>query len=225
MADRKKRKLAGDAVLVIGLGRFGAAVAHELVRQRVEVLAVDADLELVQKWADELTHVVQADGTDEQVLRELGVGDFGCAVVGVGSNIEASVIATLILAQAGVPEIWAKAQSTKHGNILERVGATNVVYPERQTGQRVAHMVAGAMKEWMEFDDGYAIARTTAPRDTWGKPLSESAPRSRFGVTVIGVKRRGQDFVNAVPTTVVEEGDELVLSGATDKVEEFCRQR
>jgi len=212
-------------VLVIGLGRFGSAVAESLVRLNQEVLAVDSDQELVERWSDELTHVVQADSTDEEALRQLGVGDFNHAVVAIGADIEASVLTVLALAESGVSDIWAKAITPKHGHILERVGAHHVVYPETTMGERVAHMVSGSMLDYIEFEDGFAIARTAAPEMTWAKTLGESAPRSHYGITVVGIKRVGEDFVYARPDTQVERRDQLIVSGPTDKVERFCRLR
>ena len=133
--------------------------------------------QLVEKWADELTHVVQADSTDEQALAQLGVGDFDRAVVAIGTDIEASVLTVVALAEAGVADIWAKAITRKHGQILEKVGAHHVVYPEFSMGERVAHMIAGSMIDYIEFDDEFSIARTAAPKMTWDKTLGESSPR------------------------------------------------
>ena len=131
------------SVLVVGLGRFGAAVAQTLVQDGVEVLVIDEDPRLVDKWADELIHVVQADSTDEDALRQLGVDQFAHAVVAIGTDLEASVLTVLALSEAGVPDIWAKAISAKHGHILERVGAHHVVYPETSMGERVAGLLGG----------------------------------------------------------------------------------
>lgn len=210
------------SVVVIGLGRFGTAVAQSLVNLGQEVLAIDEDLALVERWADELTHVVQADTTDDQALRQLGVADFDRAVVAIGTDIEASVLTVLALAEAGVPDIWAKAITRKHGAILERVGAHHVVYPEFSMGERVAHMLTGSMIDYIEFDDHFSIARTHAPQETWGKTLAESSPRTHHGVTIVGVKRQGEDFTYARPETGVERNDQLIVSGPTDKVERFC---
>jgi trk system potassium uptake protein TrkA len=211
-----------DSVVVIGLGRFGGAVAESLARLGHDVLGIDERADLVQAWADTLTHVVQADATNAEVLRRLGVNDFGRAVVGIGSDIEASVLTVLALEEVGVRDIWAKATTAKHGRILERTGAHHVVYPEAAMGERVAHLVTGKMIDFIEFDDGFAIVKTTAPRECWGKTLSESALRSRFGVTVVGVKRARADFTYARPDTIVEQGDILIVSGATDRVERFA---
>ena len=139
MSARKHRTSEASSIVVIGLGRFGTAVAQSLVQMGKEVLAIDEDFDLVQRWADELTHVVQADSTDEEALRQLGVGDFDRAVVAIGADIEASVLTVLALAESGVADIWAKAITRKHGQILERVGAHHVVFPERSMGERVAH--------------------------------------------------------------------------------------
>jgi len=219
-------KLKKDvSVIVIGLGRFGTAVASSLVRMGQEVLGVDENPDLVQRWADDLTHVVQADSTDDQALRQLGISEFDRAVVAIGNDIEASVLTVLALAEAGVPDIWAKAITRKHGRILERVGAHHVVYPEHSMGERVAHMLTGGMMDYIEFDDEFSIARTQAPAATWDKSLAESAPRTHYGVTIVGVKRLGEDFTYARPETVVNRNDQLIVSGPTAKVEKYCSIR
>ena len=219
---RERRSNGARSVAVIGLGRFGTAVAEALIRLGHEVLAVDENGVLVERWADELTHVVQADSTDEQALKQLGIGDFDRAVVAIGTDIEASVLTVLALAEAGVTDIWAKAITRKHGQILERVGAHHVVYPEFSMGERVAHMLTGSMIDFMEFDDGFSIARTLAPRMTLDKTLAQSSPRTHYGVTVVGVKRQGEDFTYARPETMVHRHDQLIVSGPTQKVERFC---
>lgn len=211
-----------DNVVVIGLGRFGSAVAASLTRLGHEVLGIDENMVLVQQWSDKLTHVAQADTTSAQTLRQLGVAEFPRAVVGIGSDIEASVLTVLALEELGVPDIWAKATSTKHGRILERTGAHHVVYPEAAMGERVAHLVTGKMIDFIEFDDGFAIVKTCAPREAWDKTLSDSALRSRYGITVVGIKRRHADFTYARPDTLVESGDILIVSGPTVKVEKFA---
>ncbi|HEX6077127.1 MAG TPA: TrkA family potassium uptake protein [Micromonosporaceae bacterium] len=206
----------------MGLGRFGGQVAASLERLGHEVLAIDLDSALVQKWADRLTYVVEADATDEDALRQLGIADFPRAVVGIGTGMEASVLTVINLVDLAVKEIWAKAITAKHGRILQRIGAHHVVYPEAAMGERVAHLVTGKMIDFIEFDDGYAIVKTRAPRDAAGRSLAESALRSRYGVTVVGVKRPGQDFTYALPETMVEAGDLLIVSGPTKQVERFA---
>ncbi|WP_338722180.1 TrkA family potassium uptake protein [Devosia sp. XK-2] len=219
---KKPATATPGSVLVIGLGRFGGAVADSLIRLGHEVLAIDEDAAIVQSWANRLTHVVQADTTNSDTLKRLGVADFEKAVVGIGTDIEASLMTVLALSELKVPDIWAKALSSKHGRLLERTGAHHVIYPEAAMGERVAHLVTGQMIDFIEFDDGFAIVKTRAPRESFNKTLAESALRSKYGVTVVGVKRPRTDFTYARPETVIQPGDLLIVSGATDLVERFA---
>ena len=169
-----------------------------------------------------LTHAAVADCTDAEVLHQLGVDEFSSAVVGIGTDIEASVLTVLALGELGVRDIWAKALGEKHGRILERTGAHHVVYPEVAMGGRVAHLVTGKMIDFIEFDDGFAIVKTRAPREAEGRTLAESALRSKYGVTVVGVKRPRTDFTNATSETAIQEGDLLIVSGSMTLVEAFA---
>ncbi len=211
-----------DSVVVIGLGRFGSAVAQSLTRLGHEVLALDENADLVQTWSDQLTHVVQADSRNASTLKQLGLQDFQHAVVGIGTDIEASVLTTLALSEIGIRDIWAKAININHGRILERTGAHHVVYPEAAMGERVAHLVTGKMIDFIEFDDGFAIVKTQAPKEAVGRSLAQSELRSRYGITVVGIKRPRTDFTYARPETVIEEGDLLIVSGPTQDVERFA---
>ncbi|MBW4653509.1 MAG: TrkA family potassium uptake protein [Kaiparowitsia implicata GSE-PSE-MK54-09C] len=219
---KKPFAASSGSVLVIGLGRFGGAVADSLVRLGHEVLAIDEDASIVQSWANRLTHVVQADTTNSDTLKRLGVAEFDKAVVGIGTDIEASLLTVLALSELAVPDIWAKALSEKHGRLLERTGAHHVIYPEAAMGERVAHLVTGQMIDFIEFDDGFAIVKTRAPRESLNKTLGESALRSKYGVTVVGVKRPKTDFTYARPETLIQPGDLLIVSGATQLVERFA---
>ncbi|MFP5347976.1 MAG: potassium channel family protein [Actinomycetes bacterium] len=216
------KNLHEDAVLVLGLGRFGAAIAEGLSRLGHEVLAVEHDDALVQEWSGRLTHVVEADATNMDALKQLGCQDFPIAVVGIGTSIEASVLATANLVDLGTAQIWAKAITPSHGRILERIGAHHVVYPEADAGERVAHLVSGKLLDYIEFDDGFAIVKMRAPKETQGFTLGESKIRQKYGVTVVGVKSPGQDFTYAVPDTRVTSHDLLIVSGHTELVEKFA---
>lgn len=218
MADKE----ATDNVVVVGLGRFGGAVADSLVNLGHEVLGIDSDPRIVQDWSDRLTHVVEADATDTDALRQLGVQDFSRAVVGIGTNLETSVLTVLTLAEVGVQEIWAKATSVKHGQILSRVGAGHVIFPESEMGERVAHLIAGRMLDYIEFDDGFAIAKVRAPREAVGRSLADIGLRSKWGVTVVGTKLPGEDFTYARPETIVPSGCILIVAGSTSQVEQFA---
>jgi len=178
-------------VAVIGLGRFGGAVAAEMERLGFEVLGIDGDGGRVQYYADMLTHVVQADATDETVLRQLGVPDFRHAVVGIGNDVEASILTTAALADLGVADIWAKAITRSHGRILERVGAHHVVFPEHDMGHRVAHLVGGRKIDWFLLDEDFAMVEAIVPNSLAGQTLGDLGIRARFGVTVVCVKPEG----------------------------------
>lgn len=211
-------------VVVIGLGRFGKSLALELEADGVEVLGIDANGKKVQALAGRLTHVVEADSTDVEALRQLSVGEFGRAVIAIGTDLEASVLTAFGLRSLGVPNIWAKAITESQGKILEQVGVAHVVRPEHDMGRRVAHLVRGKMLDYIEFDDGYAIVKTTPPRSILGRTLAQAGVRSRYGVTIVGIKTHGEDFTYAVPDTVVHEGDLIIVSGDRRKVERFSEQ-
>jgi trk system potassium uptake protein TrkA len=209
-------------VLIIGLGRFGAATAGQLDRLDREVLAIDASAELVQKWSERVTHAVQADARSIDALRQIGAQDFSVAVVAVGSSIEASVLITANLVDLKIPQIWAKAISRSHGKILSRIGANHVIYPEAEAGERVAHLVSGRMLDFIEFDDDFAIVKMYPPKPIRGMTLAESAVRRRFGITVVGVKSPGKEFTYATPDTVVSNHDLIIVSGKSALIEKFA---
>ena len=216
------KALHEGAVLVVGLGRFGSALAEDLQRLGHDVLAVDMSTELVQEYSDRLTHVAQVDATSPAAMRQIGAHEFDIAVVAIGTGIEASLLSTGVLIDLGIREIWAKAITTAHGRLLERLGAGHVVYPERDTGKRVAHLLSGRLMDYIEFDDGYAIVKMRSPRQAWDKTLQEAALRTKYGVTIVGVKRPGHDFTHALPDTQVHQGDLLIVSGQADLIEEFA---
>jgi len=212
----------GDSVVVVGLGRFGEAVARSLMELGHDVMGIDYAAEPVQILCDRLTHAVQADATNVQVMRQLGVADFSHAVVGIGTDLAASLMTVMTLTELGIPDIWVKALTVEHGQIAQRIGAHHVVYPEADMGERVAHLITGRMIDYIEFDDGYAIAKMHAPPSTHDKSLAEAGVREHYGVTIVGVKRTNEDFEHAVPETVIRASDLLVVSGPTRKVERFA---
>ena len=207
--------------LVLGLGRFGGALATTLVDVGHEVLGVDADAKRVQLHRDLLTHVVEADTTSVAALRQLGAGDFQTAVVAIGTDVEASILTTAALVDLGVARIVAKAVTEAHGKILERVGAHRVVFPERDTGVRVGHSLTGNIMDYIQLDPGFALVETTAPSGLVGKALGEAQVRQKYGITVVCIKPVGGSFTYATPDTVIREGDILVVAGETGRAEAF----
>ncbi len=227
MANRLKlragKKHGASTIAVIGLGRFGTALAVELVKTGREVLGIDSDERLVQANAESLTHVVQADSTDEAALRELGIQDFDSAVVAIGSDLEASILTASLLLQLGVPEVWAKATSVSHGRILEQLGVHHVIFPEMDMGKRVAHMVSGESLDYIQLDEDFVMAKTEVPESFNGKTLSDMKFRSNHGVTVVATRKEGESYTPSFPETILHTGDVMIVSGRTSKVEDFCR--
>jgi trk system potassium uptake protein TrkA len=210
---------AHESVVVIGLGRFGTAIALELTRQGAEVLAIDSSNRTVQALSAELGQVVTADCTDLETLRQLGVGDFRRAVVAIGDHLEDSILVTSLLVDLEVPDIWAKATSAHHGRILERIGAHHVVFPEQDMGQRVAHLVSGNVLDYLRIDGDFALAKLRPPREIVDVPLSRSEIRSKHGVTVVAVKRGDDAFTYATNETVVGRDDVILAVGHSDDIE------
>ena len=187
-----------------------------------DVMGIDNREDLVQFWGDRLTHAVQADSTNESIMLQLGVADFSHAIVAIGSNLSASLMTLMVLTELGIKDIWVKAQTPEHGQIAQRIGAHHVIFPEADMGARVAHLITGRMMDFIEFEDGFAIAKIHAPLDTHHQTLAESHVRSRHGVTVVGVKRANEDFQHAQPETRILPNDLLIVSGPTKKIEVFA---
>lgn len=212
-------------MLVIGLGRFGAAVAGQLDRLGREVLAIDVDATLVQKWSDRVTHTAQLDARNLDALKQIGAKEFSIAVVAVGTSLEASVLITANLSDLKVPHIWAKAMSSTHGRILKRIGANHVIYPEAEAGERAAHLLNGRLLDFIEFDDQFVLAKMYPPKPIRGQTLRESEIRSRYQVSVMGVKSPGSEFTEATPDTMISNLDLIIVAGTGERIEQFSALR
>jgi trk system potassium uptake protein TrkA len=223
VAQRNDTTTSASSVLVIGLGRFGTSLASTLADMHIEVMAIDSDQQLVNQWADKLTHVRVADGTSAAALAQLGASGFDAAVVAIGTDIEASILSTSALSDLGVSNIWAKAITNEHGRILERVGAHHVVFPEAQMGQRVARVVTGQVLDYFLLDDGFVLAELNAPAALLGKTLAETDIRRRFSVTVVCYKPAGGAFTYATAETVLGPGDLVLVAGTVADTERFSR--
>ena len=205
---------------VIGLGRFGTSVALTLHSLGHEVLAVDSDEERVQKLSEEVTHVVQADTTDEISLSALGLRNFDAVVVAIGEDVQANVATTLLLKELGVPYIIAKAKNALHGKMLEKIGADRVVYPERDMGRRVAHsMVSSNCLDYIELSPNLSLVEVSAPERFIGKTLSQIDLRANYGVNVVAIKRFEDLIVPPQPNDMIIESDILIVVGATEGIQ------
>ncbi|MFB6396597.1 potassium channel family protein [Polymorphospora lycopeni] len=221
-------RTGNDPVAVIGLGRFGTALALELVRNGTEVLAIDSQSKIVQGLTRQIPHVITADSTDIEALRQLGLPEFQRAVVAIGTDIQASIFTTSLLADMGIPDIWAKAINGRHGDILARVGAHHIVAPENDMGERVAHLLSGRVLEYVEIDTDFAIIKTKPPGDIVGVPLREARVRKRYGVTIVAVKPQATiptgepRFTDTTPDTVLSYGDLILVQGTIENIERFA---
>jgi trk system potassium uptake protein len=216
------RKTDSSSIVVIGLGRFGCHLADALAALDHEVLAIDRNAEQVQRWSANLDRVVQADATEEGALRQLGVADVRRAVVAIGASVEASVLTVLALVELGVPQIWARATSGKHAKILDSVGAHHVIFPEAETGERVAHLIVSKMLDFVEFGDDFAIAKVRAPGTLVDHTLGEIGPAQRCGVRVVGVKLPGERFRYATDDIRLGRDSMLIVEGTIDQVQGFA---
>lgn len=222
MGRMKKGAPSPATVAVIGLGRFGTAVAQSLMQMGHDVLAIDGDALRVQALSDDMPHLLEADTTDPEALKQIGLADFQRVVVGIGSNVEASVLTVMGLTDLGVPQIWAKATDAMHGRILERVGAHHVVYPEERMGRRVARLVTGKMIDHIEFDEDFSIIKTKAPTELVGSLLGIIDTMAKYGVAVIGVKPQDGPFRHVTQDIVVQPNDLLIVAGCNDRCEAFA---
>jgi trk system potassium uptake protein len=208
-----------QSVLVIGLGRFGTAAARELMSLGHEVLVVDRDEARVNDMAPDVTHAIQADASDEDALKSIGAADFDYAIVAISGEAESSIFATMALKNLGVKNIIAKAGTSIHGSILERVGATRVVFPEGEMGARVAHAFqASHVIDYLDIAPGFGIVRFAPLPDWTGRTLRELDLAARFGVSSIALRRGPKVTVNPHRDEVIAADDELVLIGPDDGI-------
>ena len=206
-------------VIVVGLGRFGAAAARELNALGHEVLAVDADEAIVNDIAPDVTHAVQADASDEQALRAIGAQEFDTAIVAISSRLEASIFATMVLKRLGVPTVIAKAATTLHGEILERIGADRVVYPEREAGVDVAHTLAVPhVIDYIDLGPGHGIAKIKVPSHFVDRTLRDLDLPARLKVTPLALRHGSEVTINPHRDQRLVEGDELVLVGLDEQL-------
>ncbi|MCD9023982.1 potassium channel family protein [Cohnella silvisoli] len=208
--------------VIIGLGRFGSSLGRELIKLGYEVLGVDRDEEKVQELSHVLTHAVVADATEEEVLRSIGARNFDCGVVAIGDDIQASILATILLKDLGVKKVVAKAVSDLHGRVLERVGVDRIIYPERDMGVRVAHqLVSPNLLDYIELSKQYTIAELAVPQCLSGKSLDDVNPRGRFGCSIVAINKPKGIIIAPVAKDVLSQDDVMVVIGTNYQIEQF----
>jgi trk system potassium uptake protein TrkA len=214
--------MAGEQVMVIGLGRFGAAVARELERLGHEVLAIDRNEQLVNDIASDVTHALQLDAADEDALRGAGAAEFGTAIVAISSDAEPSIFATMVLKRLGVRNVIAKAGSLLHGEILSRVGADRVVFPERETGLRLAHSFnVPNVLDYLDVAPSFGIEKIRPLKSFVGRSLAELDLKGKFGITLVAIRRGRHVLVSPSRDERVTEDDELIIIGRDDALDQL----
>lgn len=208
--------------VVIGLGRFGTAVAEELSALGHEILAVDVDEGKVQRVADQVTHAVVGDARDINVLKALGVRNFDCAVVAMGSDVGSSSLITLNLKELGLKRVVCKAQSHVHSRVLEKIGADRVIFPEHEMGVKLAQGLSSSnVLNFIEFSEDYGMAELAVPRSWQGKTFRELDVRNAFHVTIIAVRKAEHpETLDVAPRAgcVLEVGDNVVAVGHSEDI-------
>lgn len=215
---------------VIGLGRFGSAVASTLAELGEDVIGIDSNEDKVRELADVLSQAVQLEASDVKALREVGVQDVDTAVISIGENIEASLLVVMQVKDLGVPTVIAKAVTPLHGRILEKLGVSRVIYPERDMATRLAHsLVVPNVLDYIEVSQEYAIVEVESPQAFVGQSLKELALRPRYGLTLIAIKRKGSGSMPLVTLVApsaderIQAGDVLSLLGATERLGQISK--
>lgn len=201
-------------VIVLGLGRFGYSVATKLFEKGIYVTAVDSNYKKIEKIANFVSSAAQADITEELAMKSLGINNYDVAIIATGTDIEASIEATLICKDSGVSKVIAKATSQSHARILTKIGADQIVYPELDTGERLARALAGSnLLELVQFSNDFSLIEIKAHEDWVGKSLIELDFRNTYKMNVVAFERNGQMLMEIDPKTLIEKGDVLVLIG------------
>lgn len=209
--------MSSKQFVIIGLGRFGASVAKTLYALGHDVLAIDSNEDLVQEISDSVTHAVQMDATDENALRTLGLRNFDVAVVTIGANIQASVMATLLVKEMGIKYIIAKGNSDLHAKVLYKIGADRVILPEKDMGVRVAHnLVSSSILDYIELSPDYSIIEIESPKEWYGKSMKELSLRSKYGINVMAIKRQNEVNISPDADDVINKDDIVVAIGSAE---------
>ncbi len=213
---------------VIGMGRFGVSLARELYQIGFDVLGIDSDEQVVQGLSGQLTYVVQADSTSETVLRELGISKYDLAVVAIGTDIQASIMTTLLLKTLGVKEVISRANNALHGQTLRRIGADRVVFPEHEAGIRLAHTLFSTdVMEYMSIVPSFGISKLAPPEHLIGQSLEEAGlggPRYRHSITVLAIRRGREPILFPAKEEVITPGDILFVACRDDRLERIRRR-
>jgi trk system potassium uptake protein TrkA len=207
---------------VIGIGRFGFSIAKKLFEAGQEVLAVDVDEELIEESKTFVTHAVIADSTEEESLKSIGIRNFDSVIVAIGNDIQSSILTVLLLKELGVKHVIAKALNKLHGKVLTKVGADLVVFPERDMGERVAHLLlAPNVLNFIELSQDYSVEEIKIPDSMTNKTLRELDLRAKFNISVIAIRSDNKVIISPSPDEVIDMGDVLIVLGNNKDLAKF----
>jgi trk system potassium uptake protein len=208
---------------VIGLGRFGSSIASTLFEAGNEVLGIDINEERVEEFKDCVTHAIVADSTEEEALKAIGIQDFDEVIVAIGNDIQSSILTVLVLKEMGIKKVIAKALSKRHGQVLQKLGADWVVFPERDMGERVAHhLMSPNVLDFIELAKDYSIEEVKVPISMTGKSLKELDLRAKFNLSVIAINSRGNIHISPHPDQMIKEDDVLVVIGRNEDLKRLA---
>lgn len=211
--------------IVIGLGRFGSSLTKTLVEAGHEVLAVDKDIDLVQSMSSIATHAIQADSTDEEVLKELGVGNFSHAIVAIGENLQSSILTTLLLKEMNIPKVTVKAKNIMYGKVLTKIGADQVVYPERDMGIRLGRQLSSDnLIDYIELSPDYNLVELNAPAAMNGYTIQQLDVRAKYGVNIMAIKSAEGINISPLAEDKIKTGDTLLIIGANEDISALERK-
>ncbi|HLQ74009.1 MAG TPA: TrkA family potassium uptake protein [Bacillota bacterium] len=207
---------------VIGLGRFGASILHELAQEGMQVIAIDQDEDRINEYKDVASYAILADATDEYTLKDIGITNIDHVIVAIGDDIQASILTTMILSELGIKKITVKAQSHYHGKILKKIGANQVVHPERDMGRRIAHsIISNNILDYLELSDEHSIVEIKASEKMIGKTLMDLDVRAKYGCNVIAIKRDADMNVSPMASEKIAADDILILIGSDEDLSIF----
>lgn len=211
--------------VVFGLGKFGSSVAITLAKNGCDVLAIDSNEEIIQEISEKVTHAVQADVTDQDALQALGIRNFDVAIIAISSNMQSSIMATILAKEIGVPFVIAKAQNDIHKRVLEKVGADKVVFPEREIGIRIANnLISDNFVDYVELSDDYSIVEITVLGEWVGKTLKELNLRAKYTMNVMAIRAANNEIsITPGPQDVLNEGDVLIVIGSNVELQKIKR--
>ncbi len=211
--------MRGKQFVVCGLGRFGTSIAIELAESGYEVMVIDDNEERIQDISTIVTHAVQANTTDADVMKSLGLRNFDVGVVSIGKDLQSSILTTLLLKELGIPYVLAKATNELHHRVLKKIGADRVIQPELDMGRRIAsNLISGNILDHIQLSSEYSIIEMPVLNEWKNKSIIQVDMRNKYGINVIAIQRQDKIDISPRPDYIFVEGDMLVVVGSNARL-------